>query len=56
MKFNDATETAYKNGYVAGAKEFAERLKGKVAHIPAWGAVAKRKIDNLLEEMESERE
>ena len=35
-------------------KEFAERLKEEVAHIPAWGRVAEKKIDNLLKEMESE--
>ena len=30
MNIYDATETAYKNGYKAGVKDFAERLKGKV--------------------------
>ena len=32
-------------------KEFAERLKKEVAHIPAWGSVAEKKIDNLVKEM-----
>ena len=34
-----------------GVKEFAERLKAEVAHIPAWGAIAIKKIDNLVAEM-----
>ena len=32
-------------------REFADRLKSEVAHIPAWGAVAEKKIDNLVKEM-----
>lgn len=43
---------AFERGKSKGRKVFAERLKNKVAHIPAWGAVAEAKIDNLLEEME----
>lgn len=37
-------------------KEFAERLKEEVAHIPAWGAVAEKKIDNLVKEMTERKE
>lgn len=32
-------------------KEFAERLKEEVSHIPAWGKVAEKKIDKLVKEM-----
>lgn len=52
MDIKDACEQAYKNGYKDGAKKFAKRLKEEVAHIPAWGRVAEKKIDNLLKEME----
>ena len=30
MNIHDMTEEAYKNGYKAGVKEFAERLKAKL--------------------------
>ena len=32
-------------------REFAEKLKKEVAHIPAWGRVAEKKIDNTLKEL-----
>ncbi len=32
-------------------KELAARLKEQVSHIPAWGAVAEKKIANLVKEM-----
>ena len=35
-------------------KEFVERLKKEIAHIPAWGSVAEKKIDNLVKEMVGE--
>lgn len=46
----------YSEELIAKAKteaynELAERLKEEVAHIPAWGRVAEKKIDNLLKEM-----
>ena len=37
-------------------KEFAERLKEQVSHIPAWGSVADKKIDNLVKEMVGEKD
>ena len=37
-------------------KEFAERLKAEVSHIPAWGSVAEKKIDNLVKEMTEEKD
>lgn len=36
-------------------KEFAERLKAEVSHIPAWGSVAEKKIDNLVKEMTEQK-
>lgn len=36
---------------VEAIKEFADRFKKEVAHIPAWGSVAEKKIDNLVAEM-----
>ena len=36
--------------------EFAERLKEDVAHIPAWGRVAAKKIDNLCKKLKEEKE
>lgn len=51
MNIHDATECAYKNGYDTGVKEFAERLKNEVAHIPAWGRVAEKRINELLKEL-----
>ena len=58
MYIHDATEQAYKNGYKAGAKEFAERLKEQ--GIPVTGGKGYSRvyvmcsnihIDNTLKEL-----
>ena len=59
MNISEATETSYKNGYKAGVKEFAERLKEKAStHNCRYNgivydikAVGIYDIDNLLKEM-----
>ena len=37
-------------------KEFAEKFKEEVVQIPAWGAVAAKRIDNLAREMTEQKE
>lgn len=61
MNPHDATEQAFNNGKIKGAREFAERLKAKSkkTEIVCSGAlvtisysISKKKLDNLLKEME----
>lgn len=55
MNENDAIEQAYKNGYEAGVKEFAERLKEKTYPFPCAigveNAVTIRAINDLVTEL-----
>ena len=55
MNIHDATEYAYKNGYEAGVKEFAERLKEKlknVCYVEEYDSIYVHKIiDNLAKEL-----
>ena len=53
MNILDATETAYKNGYAQGVKDFAEAVKMAFYYefdeiIPS---IMADKIDNLVKEM-----
>jgi Holliday junction resolvase RusA-like endonuclease len=52
MHIHDATEQAYKNGYKAGMKDFAEKLK-KRAYLNSYCVyvVTNDDIDNLLKEL-----
>ena len=56
MYIHDKTEQAYKNGYEAGVKEFAERLKSLQIGLEISGEslyyVPIDCIDNLVKEME----
>lgn len=52
MDERDAIEQAYKNGFEAGIREFAERLKAeKFKHKNFGELVQVEDIDNLVEEM-----
>lgn len=52
MDERDAIEQAYKNGFEAGVKEFAERLKEKLYGIPTvYNSHFSRLVDTLVEEM-----
>jgi hypothetical protein len=54
MHIHDATEEAYKNGYEAGVKKFAERLKSHLiiyTYLNLNGV-----IDNLVKEMTEQKE
>lgn len=48
MNIYEATETSYKNGYRAGVKEFAERLKEEVADLAVDYMLVASCIDNLV--------
>lgn len=53
MYIHDKTEQAYKNGYEAGIKEFAERLKEIKANLETLRMpLLNMDIDNLVKEME----
>jgi hypothetical protein len=58
MNILDATETAYKNGYAQGVKEFAERVREltkKTAFADCWSEGGfLDSIDNLVKEMTEE--
>lgn len=56
MNIHDATEQAYKNGYEAGVKEFAVRLKAQYVdydnNVEAVGKIALYKdIDRIAKEL-----
>jgi hypothetical protein len=53
MNEHDATEQAYKNGYKAGVKELAERLKEKATgtFFEERNYVDTFEIDNVAEEL-----
>lgn len=57
MTIEDALESAYKHGYVAGIKDFAERLKEYKYQSSDWShgehpfVVEESDIDELVEEM-----
>lgn len=56
MNAHDGSEQAYRNGYEAGVKEFAERLKGKRhwdVDIPDYVFV--KDIDEIKKEMTEEK-
>ena len=52
MYIHDATECAYKNGYKAGAKDFAKKLKEKYRF---YGSFSKgelyKDVDDILKEI-----
>ena len=55
MNIYDATETAYKNGYEAGAKEFMERAKERAIELcDFYYVVEMREIINILKELMEE--
>ena len=57
MNVYTATEQAYKNGYEAGVKEFAERFKEKVGSIPQYHfnlLQVEDDINTLVKEMTEE--
>ena len=53
MNIHDATEQAYKNGYEAGVKEFAERLPEFILHFNKETTMncVDRAIKYLIKEM-----
>ena len=56
MNVYTATEQAYKNGYEAGVKEFAERLcEGRVSNDPVVIAV-KVELKELIDKQKKEDE
>jgi hypothetical protein len=60
MNTYNATEQAYRNGYEAGVREFAERLKKKTYPFPCAigveNAVTIRAINDLLKELTERKE
>lgn len=49
MNIHDATEQAYKNGFEAGARKLAEKLKDEAVY---FGRVVEvKKIDSIVEEL-----
>lgn len=55
MNIHDATETAFRNGYEAGVKELAERVKQKIPKMCWVEEIDKlnihRCVDNLAKEL-----
>jgi hypothetical protein len=55
MNIHDSTEQAYKNGYEAGVREFAERLKiclyDKPSLFTQQRYIVNSEVDTLVEEM-----
>ena len=51
MNEHDAVETAYKNGYEAGVKDFAEEFKKRCLEKGIFPVVIKNILKNLVIEM-----
>ena len=51
MNIHDATEQAYKRGYEAGVKEFAERLRKIGTDEEAYGYVHLWEVDHIAKEL-----